>query len=205
MFQMPHTHTLPVKRSYAEAISSRSQNPFEGVFQDSKRRKVEKSVATANYVGRFRKASNEFRGVCPICRVRGLLDIPYHELNKCESLRPIMSPTEFITFARSIKYGKHHKHPVCFRCHTPQVNDRLHATFDPKGTTCPYPDTLVAVAVQVLFNQDTKREACDYFTCNWPDVKEYLAWLNGPPSDGHYSRLSELFLWFSESSFSSTM
>jgi hypothetical protein len=202
---IPYIPTLPLKRSHTEAIGPTSHNPFQDVFQDSKRRKIVKSVATASYVARFRKAINLFVGTCSICRVRGCRDKPYHELNQCPTLRPIMSPTEFITFARSIKYDKWHKHPICFRCHTPQVNDRLHATFDPKGTTCKFPDTIVAVAVQVLFNKNTKTEACDYFACHWPDVKAYLAWLNGPPSEGHYSRISELFLWFADISMQSTI
>lgn len=193
-----------MKRSHAEVTGSRSQNPFESAFQDSKRRKVAKSVATATYVARFRRALANFNGVCPICCVQGRLDMSHHPLNQCGSLQAIMPPTDFITFARSIQYGKHHKHPVCFRCHIPQVNDRLHATFDSKGVTCQYLDALVAVAVQVLYQNDTKKEACHYFACNWPEVKDYLAWLNGPPSEGHYSRLSELFLWFSDTSFSST-
>jgi hypothetical protein len=116
-----------------------------------------------------------------------------------------MSPTDFITFARSITYGKHHKNPICFRCHIPQVNDRLHSSFDSKGETCAFPDSLAATAMQVLYNKKIRQEACEHFKCHWPNVKAYVEWLNGHPSEGHYSRMSELFLWFSETSRNSTI
>jgi len=180
-------------------------NPFQGAFQDSKRRRIAKEEASAKYVAQFRKALNIFQGTCEVCRAQGHLDVEPHLLRECPSLLPIMSPTEFITFTRSIKYGKHHKNPVCFRCHIPQVNDRLHSSFESKGDTCMFPDTLAATAMQVLYNKNIRQEACEHFKCQWPDAKAYVEWLNGPPSAGHYSRTSELFLWFSETSRNSTI
>lgn len=148
---------------------------------------------------------NTFQGTCPICCVVGHRDVPFHELWNCTSLRQIMSPTEFISFSRSIKYGKHHKHSICYRCHIPQINDRLHETFESKGGTCTFTDMLPGVAMRVLFDTPTGKEGCDYFACEWPDAKAYVDWLNGPPSVGHYSRLSELFLWFAETCTRSTI
>jgi hypothetical protein len=197
---------LPSKRSYHEMNgSSNPENPFAGAFQESKRRKIAKAESTSNYVAKFRKALNPFRGTCPICRVRGLHNIPDHQLSKCDILWQMTSPTDFITFKRSIKYGKHHKHSICFYCHIPQINDRLHQTFELKGNSCEFPDTIAAVAMHVLYDKHVRKEACAYFACKWSDDKDYVVWLNGPPSEGHYSRISEVFLWFSEMCTTSTL
>ena len=128
-FSLTSNPTLPSKRSYNETSgSSNPENPFQGAFQDSKRRKITKAESISSYVAKFRRALNPFRETCPICRARGLHNIPDHQLSKCDTLSQIMSPTDFISFKRSINYGKHHKHSICFYCHIPQINDQLHQT-----------------------------------------------------------------------------
>jgi hypothetical protein len=68
-----------------------------------------------------------------------------------------------------------------------------------------FPDMLAAVAMWILMNKNTAAEACNYFGCEWLDLKAYVTWLNGPPSLNHYSRITELFLWFAESSINTTL
>lgn len=186
------------KRFHEETTSSTSNNPFETTYQESQQRKMAKRALASGYVERFRRSLHIFTGLCAFCLAMGSQHTKFHPISDCPTLRDSMSMNEFLDFARGIRYGKVHKHAICYLCHIPQVDEMLHPPFDGKGGTCDYPDTLASVALAVYLDRDARVEAAEHFTRDWEDISAFMDWLGSRPSEGHYSRISQLFLWFTE-------
>jgi hypothetical protein len=188
------------KRFHQETTSSISNNPFEATYQELQQQKIAKRALASGYVERFRRSLKIFTGLCAFCLAMGTPQRKFHSTSECPTLRRSMSMNEFLDFARGIRYGKVHKHAICYLCHIPQIDKMLHPPFDGKGSTCDYLDTLVSVALAIYLNSDARAEAAEHFTRDWEDISAFMDWLGGRPSEGHYSMISQLFLWFIENS-----
>jgi Helicase conserved C-terminal domain/DEAD/DEAH box helicase len=186
------------KRSHQETTISTSDNPFETTYQESQQRKIAKRALASSYVERFRRSLHVFTGLCAFCLAMGSQHTKVHPISDCLTLRHSLSMTEFLDFSRGIRYGKVHKHAICYLCHIPQIDEMLHPPFDGKGGTCNYPDTLASVALAVYLDRDARAEAAEYFIRDWEDISAFMDWLGSRPSEGHYSRVSQVFLWFTE-------
>ena len=169
---------------------------FETAYQLMKRQKVGRELSADLYVQHFRTALNWFTGNCIFCKLAHSTDVPIHPLGQCPSLGSWTSLGDFFDFSKAIRYSKIYKNAICYFCHVPAVHDRLHATFDSKGTSCTHPNTLAAIALFVFERDTIKAAAANHFHCNWGSRPDFIAWLCRAPSEGHYSRTSELFLWY---------
>ena len=201
-----HLPTSSSKRPFEfepPSVQEKSKNPFMTAFQESKRRRIVKEVSTDNYVSRFKVALHKFTYTCPFCKVQGVAEAKFHPMAQCPTLHQYTTPTGYLDFTKAIHYGDKQKTFICYRCHIPLLNNKLHPPVQFPRVSCTFMDVLPAVALLTYFQEHLKKEASEFFGCNWTTEQEFLNWLNGEAPVGHYSSITMLFLWYMEHSMQS--
>jgi len=144
----------------------------------------------------MRTALTNYLRRCAFCMAIDKHNEAVHALKECPQMRPEFG--DYAGFKRSIKYAKHHG-GVCFRCHVPQCNDELHATFIKGGDdACDFPDVVVPVVWSVFREASGWAAAEVKFGKRWADWNDLADWLNGQPVRGHKTNLTAVFAWHYE-------
>jgi hypothetical protein len=179
-----------------DAAAGSSGGAFEVSFLQAKKRRIELGREDQAYVEAMRAALTYFDGVCALCKVLGVDDDdPQHTLFQCGSLGVFLetTATEYIEWRDAIRYSEEHHGAICYMCHVPQKDDRLHRQFGSKNA-CDFPDVVALTAFGVFNHHRSKAEKA--FGMTWRDAKVYVSWLNAKPIKGHESNITAVLLWY---------
>ena len=195
----PHDPTVPAATATTTKDLKRPMEPdtFQKSFQQAKRRCTEKGLRDQEYVDAMRRALTHFDGRCALCTVLEVMDDnPRHDLLKCTSLGGWLytSVDQYIKWRDGIKYQDHHG-AICYFCHVPQMNERLHPQFSSKaGEACEFPDVVAMTAFGVYKYLKSKAEAG--LGTSWNSLEAYTRWLSAKPITGHESNITAVLLWY---------
>ena len=172
-----------------------AEDHINEAYRVNKLRRINKETQRYSYMDKMKSALDFFTYICAYCKVYGE-DIPKHNILTCPLMINHAGYSSYINWRNKIKYGKHH-HKMCYRCHVPQCDDKLHGTFV-KGSSqgCLYPDIIAPVAYAIFRENTLLTAACAYFKQTWSNSEDLMNWLNGKPIEGEKSNLTALFLWY---------
>lgn len=171
---------------------------FFDVAKMAKNRKAASERDKNDYVENFKRALSQVGRICSFCWVHGVYTA-WHDCAGCPTLAmKKYGGGSFLSFCRKLKYDPNHHEKICYHCHIPQSNDRLHPTFHQDRNTCEYPDTVSGVGFAILRDGDLREEAGDYYKVRWETESDFTDWLASSPVEGHKTNLTALFLWFSD-------
>lgn len=179
------------------SLKRSTEDPIEEAYRISKKRRVEKQTLQLNYVDKMMHALEFFCKICPYCKVNGN-DVPKHDLLRCPQLMSHHKGSAvYIDWRKMIKYDSTIHHKLCYFCHVPQCDDKLHGPFV-RGTSkgCFYPDIIAPVVYAILHNSTLVKGAQTHFKQNWENRTQQIDWLCGLPIEGEKSNISALFLWY---------
>ncbi len=194
--QWPHP---TFDREMGETGAKRKVRPQEGTpFSEQvervKRERLDKEDVSDEYVERFRNALMIFQPNCAFCALYDVATRP-HALNQCHEIQRLNKWFSFVSFRNRIRYNKTKHGGVCYLCHVPQCNDKLHRMFKDKNN-CDYPDIIAPISFCIFEQKDLKNQGEKYFKVKWNVMQDYLDWINGPVIEGAQTNLSEIFLWY---------
>lgn len=101
----------------------------------------------------------------------------------------------FLEWKGALRYEKYHG-KVCFICHVPQCDDKLHDTFTPDASNCRSPDVIAPLAFGIFCKPELKHAAQEKFRVQWPTLASYARWLCGTPVPNHKTNTTAIFLWY---------
>ena len=171
-----------------------AKDHIEEAYRISKQRKIDKDTQKLSYVDKMKRSLDFFRDTCAYCKIYGK-EGSKHDILHCPLLIAQGQHSTYVDWRNMIRYGKHH-HKLCYRCHVPQCNDKLHGTFVKGSTGCVYPDIIAPVVYAICHDQSLLSGAIVYFKQKWNNLEELMTWLNGQPINGEKSNLTALFLWY---------
>jgi hypothetical protein len=148
---------------------------------------------TVSYVDRMKKALDHFSDKCTYCTLHNKQS-DKHEIIHCPLLPNILA---YIYWRNNIKYKKPHT-KICYFCHVPQCNDKLHKTFTSNGQSCNYPDIVAPLAYAIYHINSYKKLAQTHFKQQWPTEAIFTEWLTSKPLQGQKSNMTALLLWYFE-------
>jgi hypothetical protein len=175
------------------------QSAFVDAAKQSKKRKISRSVADTSYIDAFQDALSIYSKACAFCLMFNR-DSLYHSILRCNTLQSDIegySTGTFLDWKGSVRYNSKLHSKICFFCHIPQCDDKLHDTFKHNASSCCYPDVVSPVAFAIFCKPDLKLEAQNRFEMEWPTLGSYAKWLCGPPIKGHKTNMTAIFLWYS--------
>jgi hypothetical protein len=172
------------KRNLAEA--------FGHAYESSRKKRIELQVQDNEYVQQMRAALNHYKGRCAYCAGLDDRSEACHSLPHCPKLSGHFG--RYREFRQAIRYGANHG-SICWLCHVPQCNDRLHVTFT-RGSSaaCEHPDVIVPVVHALLQSTERRERAIKGLGQAWMDDMQLMEWINGKPLVNHESNLTALFL-----------
>jgi hypothetical protein len=173
---------------------------FEEAFESSKRRHTARLGDKNQYVDTFKEALAKYLGSCAFCQMFHKQN-PKHSILRCYTMLHDVEGTSkdhYLNWKRKLSYDDKLHSKICYFCHIPQCNDLLHPTF---GSGCEHEDVVGPIGYGVYMNPDWKTGAEKEFGVCWPNIVDFVAWLNGPPCKGHQSNLSALFLWYTQNAW----
>lgn len=176
---------------------------FGEAFHDVKRRLCNTRKQQNELVETLLSALQKFDGRCPLCYVVINSAGTYaprmmHDITQCPCLTSPTLPinvSQYLTWRRRIEYkeGLHRK--LCFFCHVPQLDPRLHGDFVPGGKNCIFPDVIIPTIIGVYYTQ-WRQHAQRALGVEWNTLDQFLLWLIGKPAMGSPSNVVALFIWF---------
>jgi superfamily II DNA helicase RecQ len=169
---------------------------FNEAFESSKRRKVERQVKSHEYIDNMLLILEYFNGICAYCKLRGK-DVEKHPIICCPFIDCGDGKGEecFVLWRDKIKYHGFHD-TICYRCHVPQTDNRLHRTFEKGGGGCDHPDIVAPVAYAIFLDNHMREAAERYFDQKWTGLDRFSKWMNGKPPQDHKSNLTALLWWY---------
>lgn len=168
---------------------------FEQAVTLSRTKKCERKDYTANYADQLYDALSQYKTLCIYCLVSGKRTVNHHDIMQCDTLQPVRA--EYLSFRQGIYYAPPLR-KICFKCHVPQLNDKLHPTFLSKADkkNCIFPDLLAPLAYAVFITPALADAAAAYFATQWHDIAQFLTWLLSPPVTPHASNIVALYMWW---------
>jgi hypothetical protein len=85
---------------------------------------------------------------------------------------------------------------ICFLCHVPQIDPRLHEINKKGVKSCRHPDVIGPTAFGIFLREDLKEKAEEHFGVTWSSFKGFAEWLSARPVQGHKSNITAIFLWY---------
>ncbi|CAA7268913.1 unnamed protein product [Cyclocybe aegerita] len=176
-----------------KAPSGPPVDPFTEQVLRAKRDRFDKDEALESYVLRFKNTLTMLCQPCAYCRIIGE-GRTSHDLRHCGPMHAVWN--DYKAFQREITYAVGNLHRgVCFTCHVPQCNDRLHKPFrSVEGSECEWPDILCPTAYGIFRSSNLRVDAEIYFDVEWETRRDFTAWLSGKPVPGQETNMSALFL-----------
>ncbi|OBZ66042.1 ATP-dependent DNA helicase tlh2 [Grifola frondosa] len=187
----------PASKRKANDGTADGNNSFIDAQQRAKHRHIEAHSKEATYIDHFLIALQHFDGHCAFCQSFGTTS-PFHEIYKCPTmrLRTFSSNIHYITWRKLLVYGRHHDN-ICWKCHIPQIEDRLHPQFEAgQLSTCKYKDIMAPLALGIYLSDTLRSMAESKFDRSWKSEMIFATWLMEKPVSGHPSNLAALFLWY---------
>jgi superfamily II DNA or RNA helicase len=180
----------------ATAVKRTTTSAFDESYEASKRRKVETQIKTNEYVDNMLMVLAYFEGICAYCKLQGK-EVEKHEIIRCPYIDSGNGRGEekYVIWRNKIKY-KGLRDSICYRCHVPQIDDRLHGTFVKGGGACNHPDVIAPVAYAIFQTHRMRLAAEGYFSQRWTDLNQFMKWINGKPMEGHPTTLTSLIWWY---------
>jgi superfamily II DNA helicase RecQ len=177
-------------------IKRAATSAFNESFEASKRRKVETQMRSHEYVEKVLIVLQYFDGICAYCKLLGK-DTEKHPIIHCPFIDSGDGKGEerYVIWRDKISYQGFHD-SICYMCHVPQTDDRLHRTFETGGRACDHPDVIAPVAYGIFHNNQVRVAAEQYFGQRWTDLNWFMRWINSKPAQGHPSNLMALFWWY---------
>lgn len=182
-----------LKRPAALISSSPPTSSTELAFHTSKRRKTDRQMDQLHYVDRMKAALDYFRGTCAHCKVHGINDVS-HSIMVCPGLAQ-KNINSYLSWRKTIQYSNFHG-KICYRCHVPQCDGKLHPTFTKGGYTCQFPDILAPMAYGIYNLDHLNSKAALHFKKQWNSLEEFVSWINDRPAVGEQSNITALALWY---------
>ena len=185
----------PTTPLISQSIKRPAEDLIDEAYHINKQRKIHKEAQRLSYVDKMKCSLDFFQDICALCKVYGH-DVSKHNIFVCPQLTTPKDHLSYVNWRNMIKYGKHHR-KMCYRCHVPQCDDKLHGTFvKGSGQGCHYPDIIAPVAYAICQHHSLLSSACVHFKQKWSNSAELITWLNDKPIDGEKSNLTALFLWY---------
>jgi len=194
-FQQPSA-SYQLQKSQSKRKQDDATSAFQGQFQASKLRKLELNNEDAKYVETFKKALSHFMGLCIICVLHDHNAKP-HAIVSCPTLKAYgdNAVDEYRRWKEALIYRKDSK--ICFYCHIPQCDDRLHCTFARQGGACDHEDVVPGLVYLIMLKEKTREAVQKQFGLkNLKNPHDFVKWLNGLPIKGEKSNLTAVFLWY---------
>ena len=191
--------TIPTLQRPADALGPIS---FGHAFHDVKRRLCNTRKERNDPVETLLSGLQKFQGRCLLCcivleSVGKDVPSPMHDITQCPCLTSQTLPinvSQYLTWRHRIKYDKNLHKKLCFFCHVPQLDSRLHGDFVKGGQNCIFPDIIIPTITGVYFM--LRPHAQRAFEVEWNTLDEFCLWLIGKPATGSPSNVVALFLWF---------
>jgi superfamily II DNA helicase RecQ len=193
-----HPVTSAVATPSTTAPKKRSGNDsFAEAHEMVKRRKVEVGDASDRFIASMSQALRSSHGRCAFCMVMDVEHVSYHTIVKCPSLGLARSSTTaYIRWRDDLHYNQDWFHgSICFKCHVPQMQDRLHGTYG--AVPCEFPDVIAPTAFAIFSRH--AQEAAAQFGVPLSTLPQFTSWLNSKPPQGSQSNMTDLFLWYHQS------
>jgi superfamily II DNA helicase RecQ len=180
----------------ATTVKRTTTSAFNEAYETSKRRKVDTQVKRSEYVDNMLLVLAYFEGICAYCKMQGK-EVDKHAIIRCPYIDSGDGKGEekYVLWRDKIKYQGFHS-SICYRCHVPQIDDRLHSTFMKGGAACHHPDVIAPVAYAIFRNHGMRKAAEGYFSQRWTDLNQFMKWINSKPVQGHESNLTALTWWY---------
>jgi len=201
----PSSSKMPVAPPPPNAVASSSRKrdaTTDGRFGDSymqvKKRRQQVDQQDQAYVDAMRAALTFFDGKCALCTVIEVEPQDKHSLFRCPSLTVWLSSSvnRYISWRDQIRYNPDYHSSICYICHVPQKNERLHRPFASKpGDACDFPD-VVAMTAYGIYHHYPLGLASEHFGVTWNNLESYTDWLKGRPVPGHESNITAILLWY---------
>jgi hypothetical protein len=168
------------------------------VTYQAKRRKLRNEADQDEYVAMFKAALNQVAEICSFCWVHDI-DSKWHPTPDCPTLRSKeYGGRSFLSWCGLLEYSRDFHEKICYHCHIPQTNDRLHPTFQKGTRACEYRDAVTGVVFAIVRDESLRSDAQSNFNAVWNTEKDLMDWLAGPPAKGHKTNLTALFLWYAD-------
>ena len=149
------------------------------------------------YVSHFHNALAIFNSSCAFCLMKNH-NTAAHTLTSCPSMKNLWDT--YRDWKRSITYSNKFPNKSCFFCHIPRVGDLLHQEVG-KHSDCTYPDIVPVVAFYIFLNPSLHKAAEGHFGTSWKCMVDYSQWLGMLPTDGSFTHISAVFLWYTKTQF----
>ncbi|KIN94793.1 hypothetical protein M404DRAFT_34732 [Pisolithus tinctorius Marx 270] len=175
---------------------------FDSAVVQARQRQGKEEMKRLEEGDRILAALESFEGCCSLCRVLREGAMERHGIRECPHLDGD-GWSEYVEWRRGLQYDMRHHRKICYMCHVPQVNDKVHPQFKKaeKGNKdCKFADVVAPAAYGIYQNEELRREAEKKFGESWGEGGVYVKWLMGRPRQGHHSNLIDLMMWYHEHS-----
>ncbi|KAI6139187.1 hypothetical protein BKA82DRAFT_4365200 [Pisolithus tinctorius] len=175
---------------------------FDSAVVQARQRRGKEEMKQLEEGDRILAALESFEGCCSLCRVLREGAMERHGIRECPHLDGD-GWSEYVEWRRGLQYDMRHHRKICYMCHVPQVNDKVHPQFKKaeKGNKdCKFADVVAPAAYGIYQNEELRREAEKKFGESWGEGGVYVKWLMGRPRQGHHSNLIDLMMWYHEHS-----
>ena len=181
-----------------EEISAEDEDPFIEVCQQAKKARTCRLEEELLEVDRMRTALDKIKDKgCALCLTTSN-DAKIHVIFQCPTFELLeVSCQSYLTWKKEIKY-KHHK-GICWKCHVPTCEGKLHAPLITRKANCNWPDIVIPIAFGIFSNDGLNARAGKVFKVDWKkDLEVFAAWLSKRPATGRLSNGMDLLLWFAD-------
>jgi hypothetical protein len=120
-----------------------------------------------------------------------------HIITQCPCLKDSTIPlgvSQYLDWKHLIKYRKPRHQKICYFCHVPQLDSRLHGDFVANGSGCIHSDIIIPTIIGVYYQWRGHAES--NFGVQWESLNTFRDWLLEKPIVGYPSNIVALFIWF---------
>jgi len=168
----------------------------QATFERNQRRKMDRNADKELYIDKLKEALDYYEPFCVFCDIMGNTMEDRHDIFRCETFLSFTDRSAYTTWRDGLGYKENTMEQMCYVCHVPQMNDRMHGTFTGRPKDCQYKDILVPVAYSVYHRGGQKALMEEHYDTKWPTLEIFREWMNKAPSGGDLSHLSGFFLTY---------
>ncbi|EPQ50228.1 hypothetical protein GLOTRDRAFT_134134 [Gloeophyllum trabeum ATCC 11539] len=192
----PAPMLAPAKRPAPPAAS-----PFDSAAADVKKRRIENITRIGGKTERIFQALEFFGPGCVLCRFFSKQDRPKHQaIYDCPVFQ---DPSNHLTTvaAKAMKTGLNYDRAihgsVCFKCHVPQLNDTLHASFQKKSSdACTHRDVMLPLAFWIISQPPLRQQVLKEHGVADTSVDSFKHWLKCQSSTEYPTNLTNVLIWY---------